>query len=141
MPTEAAASWERLKCLEGTLVVSCQASHGEPLDRPEHILALSLSAIAGGAGGLRLEGTENIRHVRLHTNVPIVGLLKSPDVDGDDRDCDFMSDDAGEHWYRPDPRSGPFYDFGITVFTRGLAASPEKDPRPSTWTLVKSLYR
>lgn len=74
-----------MKCLEGTLIVSCQASHGEPLDSPEHILALSLSAIAGGAGGLRLEGTENIRHVRLHTNVPIVGLLKSPDVDGDDR--------------------------------------------------------
>ena len=63
------------------------------------------------------------------------------DVDGADLDCDFMTDDAGEHWYRPDPRSGPFYDFGITVFTSGLIASPEPEPQSSTWALVKSLYR
>jgi len=82
---EVSASWEKLKRLEGALIVSCQASAGEPLARPEHILALSLSALAGGARGLRLEGVENIQMVRRHTDVPIVGLLKSPQVSEQDR--------------------------------------------------------
>ncbi len=85
MPAEVAFSWEKLECLKGTLIVSCQASPDEPLGKPEHILALSLSAIAGGAKALRLEGTENIRLVRSHTTVPIVGLLKSPAVEDKDR--------------------------------------------------------
>jgi putative N-acetylmannosamine-6-phosphate epimerase len=79
------ASWEKLKRLKGALIVSCQASAGEPLAQPEHILALSLSALAGGARALRLEGVENIRMVRRHTDVPIVGLLKSAQVKEQDR--------------------------------------------------------
>lgn len=69
--------------LEHGLIVSAQASHGEPLCAPEHICALAMSALNGGAAGLRLEGTENIRHVRAKTDVPIVGLTKSdiPEVD------------------------------------------------------------
>ncbi len=61
------------------------------------------------------------------------------DDDSVDQDCDFMTKDAGEHWYRPDPRLGPHYDFGIAVFTTGPVGSTE--PEPPTWTLVKSLYR
>ncbi len=71
--------------LSGKLVVSCQASTGEPLCSPEHILALSLSAINGGAGALRLEGVENIRHVRAHTTLPIVGLTKNDEVPASER--------------------------------------------------------
>ena len=79
------SSWQSLRFLEGNLIVSCQASAGEPLCAPEHILALSLSAIAGGAKGLRLEGTENIQHVRKHTELPIIGLIKSPGISGEER--------------------------------------------------------
>jgi N-acylglucosamine-6-phosphate 2-epimerase len=74
---------EVIAALDGVLVVSCQASVGEPLCHPDHILALSLSAINGGAGALRLEGVENIRHVRTATakifagKLPIIGLTKS----------------------------------------------------------------
>lgn len=61
------------------------------------------------------------------------------DRDATDLDCDFLTPDAGEHWYRPDPRSLPHYDWEITVFTS--ASVSRVDPPPPTWTLVKSLYR
>ncbi|MBK7747101.1 MAG: N-acetylmannosamine-6-phosphate 2-epimerase [Candidatus Obscuribacter sp.] len=69
--------------LSGNLIVSCQASKGEPLCKPEHILALSLSALNGGARALRLEGVENIAFVRqavdalYKVHLPIVGLTKA----------------------------------------------------------------
>jgi len=74
---------ERLQSIDGALVVSCQASIGEPLNRPEHILAMSLSAINGGARALRLGGVENVRYVRkaatelFDGHLPLVGLTKS----------------------------------------------------------------
>jgi N-acylglucosamine-6-phosphate 2-epimerase len=81
--------WPSIKDLEGGLIVSCQASSGEPLAAPSHILALALSAINGGAKGLRLEGVENIQAVkrssRLQLGVPIVGLVKSNKVASEDR--------------------------------------------------------
>lgn len=71
--------------LKRTLIVSCQASQGEPLASPEHIQALALSAINGGANGLRLEGIENIKAVRTVTNLPIIGLSKSKAVKDNER--------------------------------------------------------
>jgi N-acylglucosamine-6-phosphate 2-epimerase len=85
LPSEVETSWQSLKALRHKLVVSCQASRGEPLCAPEHIRALALTALAGGAAGLRLEGAENIRCVREATSVPIVGLTKSPAVADDER--------------------------------------------------------
>lgn len=77
--------WSGLQRLKGGLIVSCQAAPGEPLGKPEHIVALALSAIAGGAAGLRLEGAENIAYVREKTDVPIIGLIKSTQVADHDR--------------------------------------------------------
>jgi N-acylglucosamine-6-phosphate 2-epimerase len=74
-----------LSKLKQALVVSCQASDGEPLCAPSHLLALSLSALSGGAHGLRLEGSDNIAYIRPHVNVPIVGLTKSHLVAPDQR--------------------------------------------------------
>lgn len=78
----ATASIEQLR---GGLVVSCQASQGEPLCAPEHICAMGLSAIGGGARGLRLEGLENVAYVRRRTTLPIIGLIKSKDVADEER--------------------------------------------------------
>jgi N-acylglucosamine-6-phosphate 2-epimerase len=78
-------NWPVIARLRGTLIVSCQASEGEPLCSPLHIKALALSAIAGGAKGLRLEGAENIEAVRAVTDLPIVGLSKSKLEPGVDR--------------------------------------------------------
>jgi N-acylglucosamine-6-phosphate 2-epimerase len=81
--------WQSIKDLENGLIVSCQASEGEALCTPSHIKALALSAIAGGAKGLRLEGVDNISHVkkssRLPIGIPIVGLVKDPAIANDDR--------------------------------------------------------
>jgi len=71
--------------LQGVLVVSCQAAEGEPLCHPSHILALSLSAITGGAGGLRLEGGQNIEVVRPFTRLPIIGLSKNDEIPDSER--------------------------------------------------------
>jgi N-acylglucosamine-6-phosphate 2-epimerase len=71
---------DAVRRMGGTLVVSCQAADGEPLCDPSHIKALALSAIMGGAGGLRLEGKDNISAVRSATTLPIIGLAKSTSV-------------------------------------------------------------
>jgi N-acylglucosamine-6-phosphate 2-epimerase len=71
--------------LRGVLVVSCQAAEGEPLCHPSHILALALSAITGGAGGLRLEGSQNIEVVRPFTRLPIIGLAKNDEIPESER--------------------------------------------------------
>jgi len=76
---------ELINRIKHVLVVSCQASEGEPLCHPSHITALAQSAITGGAKGLRLEGADNIRAVRAVTNLPIIGLAKSHVVAEKDR--------------------------------------------------------
>ncbi|ACQ78700.1 N-acylglucosamine-6-phosphate 2-epimerase [Beutenbergia cavernae DSM 12333] len=68
-----------LERLRGGLVVSCQARQGEPLDAPDHIVALARSAVLGGAVGVRIDGSENISAVRRATDVPIIGIKKVAD--------------------------------------------------------------
>ena len=80
MANEGKEKWPVLAKLKRALVVSCQASEGEPLCSPEHIKAMALSVIAGGARGLRLEGEENIKAVKAKTALPIIGLSKRNDV-------------------------------------------------------------
>lgn len=74
-----------LSALRGSLIVSVQANAGEPLYAPEHINALALSALNGGARALRLESAGHISYVRKRTAVPIVGLIKSDEVAEEDR--------------------------------------------------------
>lgn len=62
--------------LKNKVIVSVQAQDNEPLNKPEHLLALSESVINGGAGGLRLCGIENIKFISKHINVSIIGLTK-----------------------------------------------------------------
>lgn len=70
-----------LAVLKGGLIVSCQASKGEPLCKPEIIGALCQSALSGGARALRLEGLSNISFVRKLTKeqnrIPIIGITKT----------------------------------------------------------------
>lgn len=83
-------SWQAINIIKNGLIVSCQASPGEPLYAPEHILALALSAIAGGAIAVRLEGEQNIQIVKQNMNnppgkYPIIGLIKSGRVSESER--------------------------------------------------------
>ena len=65
-----------IQSLRGNLIVSSQASDGEPLCAPEHIFAMAQSALNGGARALRLEGADNIEFARKRTDVCIIGLTK-----------------------------------------------------------------
>jgi N-acylglucosamine-6-phosphate 2-epimerase len=76
---------DAIRRLKNSLIVSSQASEGEPLCAPEHICALALSALNGGASALRLEGVENIEYVRKRVDVPIIGLTKDGSVEEKDR--------------------------------------------------------
>ena len=62
--------------LKNKLIVSVQAQGNEPLNEPEHLLAMSQSVINGGAGALRLCGINNIKHIKKNVSVPIIGLTK-----------------------------------------------------------------
>jgi N-acylglucosamine-6-phosphate 2-epimerase len=74
------SKFEQISKLAQALIVSSQASDDEPLNKPEHLCALALSGLAGGARGLRLEGAANIAYIRQRTAVPLIGLTKSATV-------------------------------------------------------------
>jgi N-acylglucosamine-6-phosphate 2-epimerase len=65
-----------LRSIEGRLVVSVQASQGDPLRDSAIITALAMAALKGGAAGLRINGPEDIEPIRSLSDVPIIGLHK-----------------------------------------------------------------
>ena len=66
----------QLGTLAGGLIVSCQPARPGPLDRFEDVVAMARSAVTGGAAGLRIEGTANVRAVGAATARPVVGIVK-----------------------------------------------------------------
>jgi N-acylglucosamine-6-phosphate 2-epimerase len=72
-----------LDALRGRLIVSCQASEGDPLDDLDTLTRIAISVLRGGAGGLRAEGVERIAAFRAITQLPIIGIIKTCDANGD----------------------------------------------------------
>jgi N-acylglucosamine-6-phosphate 2-epimerase len=72
-----------LQTLRGHLIVSCQASEGDPLDDLDTLTRIATSVLRGGAGGLRAEGVSRIAAFRTITQLPIIGLIKTWDTNGD----------------------------------------------------------
>jgi N-acylglucosamine-6-phosphate 2-epimerase len=69
--------------LRGQLIVSCQASEGDPLDDLDTLTRIATSVLRGGAGGLRAEGVSHIAAFRAITQLPIIGIIKTYDASGD----------------------------------------------------------
>lgn len=69
--------------LRGRLIVSCQASAGDPLDHLDTLARLAASVLRGGAGGLRAEGVPRVAAFRAQTDLPIIGITKAIDANGD----------------------------------------------------------
>ncbi|WP_373532479.1 N-acetylmannosamine-6-phosphate 2-epimerase [Vampirovibrio sp.] len=66
-----------LEKLRGGLVVSVQASQGEPLDSPEMLCAMAESALAGGACGVRMAQARNMEFFKAkHSKIPVMGITK-----------------------------------------------------------------
>jgi N-acylglucosamine-6-phosphate 2-epimerase len=72
-----------LEAVRGRLLVSCQASEGDPLDNLDTLTRIAASVLRGGAGGLRAEGVPCITAFRAITKLPIIGLIKTYDTNGD----------------------------------------------------------
>lgn len=72
-----------LERLRGQLIVSCQASEGDPLDDLDTLTRIATSVLRGGAGGLRAEGVSRISAFRAITELPIIGIIKTYDTNGD----------------------------------------------------------
>jgi N-acylglucosamine-6-phosphate 2-epimerase len=62
--------------LKGKLIVSCQAPPGDPLDHIDTLTRIAISALRGGAGGLRANGAECVAAFRRETALPILGIQK-----------------------------------------------------------------
>ena len=74
---------EIFRALRGRLIVSCQASAGDPLDDVDTLARMAASVLRGGAGGLRAEGVGCIASFRKMTELPLIGLIKTEDANGD----------------------------------------------------------
>jgi N-acylglucosamine-6-phosphate 2-epimerase len=72
-----------IEALRGQLIVSVQANEGDPLDDLDTLTRIATSVLRGGAGGLRAEGVARIAAFRKLTALPIIGIIKTHDTDGD----------------------------------------------------------
>ena len=62
--------------LHRSLIVSCQAPPGDPLDSVDTLTRIAISVIRGGASGLRANGSTCIEAFRQQIQVPIIGIEK-----------------------------------------------------------------
>ena len=69
--------------LKGSLIVSCQADPGDPMDDIDTIARMARSVLRGGAAGLRAEGAGSIKAFRALTDLPIIGMVKAQDSQGE----------------------------------------------------------
>jgi N-acylglucosamine-6-phosphate 2-epimerase len=69
--------------LRGRLIVSCQADPGDPLDHIDTLTRIAVSVLRGGAGGLRAERAERVAAFRAITDLPIIGMVKAKDANGE----------------------------------------------------------
>lgn len=67
---------EIIKRLENKIIVSCQASSGEPFFDEDCLIAMMKSVINGGAEGLRLAGSRDISNVKKLCDLPVIGITK-----------------------------------------------------------------
>jgi N-acylglucosamine-6-phosphate 2-epimerase len=107
------------------LIVSCQAYDDNPMRGPAFMRAMALSAIMGGAGAIRANGSQDIKAIREITDLPIIGLNK-------------IWSDTSEVYITPTFESAvELADAGADVIA--LDATPR--PRPNNETLETLIKR
>lgn len=67
---------ERVKQLEGKLIVSCQALPHEPLHSSFIMGRMALAAKEGGARGIRANTKEDIAEIQEQVDLPVIGIVK-----------------------------------------------------------------
>lgn len=67
---------EKVKSLEGKLIVSCQALPHEPLHSSFIMGRMALAAKEGGAVGIRANTKEDIEEIQKMVDLPVIGIVK-----------------------------------------------------------------
>lgn len=67
---------QRVKKLEGHLIVSCQALSHEPLHSSYIMGKMAKAAEEGGAMGIRANTREDIAEIQKNVDLPIIGIVK-----------------------------------------------------------------
>lgn len=71
-----ANSPEILKSLKNGLIVSCQVQHDDPVYSEDFVLKMAQAAKWGGAVGIRANSPEQIKMIKEHVDLPMIGLWK-----------------------------------------------------------------
>jgi N-acylglucosamine-6-phosphate 2-epimerase len=71
-----------LSAIKAKLIVSCQASVGDPLNDLDTLCRVAASVLRGRPGGLRAESPQCVAAFRQLTPLPIIGLVKTTDRGG-----------------------------------------------------------
>ncbi len=72
----------RYSALRGRLVVSCQTWDNSAFREPSSMARFARAAVDGGAAGIRADSPEEIRAIREAVSVPIIGIFKVKQDDG-----------------------------------------------------------
>jgi putative N-acylglucosamine-6-phosphate 2-epimerase len=67
---------DKIKSLEGRLIVSCQALENEPLHSDFIMGRMALAAKEGGACGIRANTIVDIKEIQRQVDLPIIGIIK-----------------------------------------------------------------
>lgn len=67
---------QKIKQLEGKLIVSCQALPHEPLHSSFIMGRMAVAAKEGGALGIRANTKEDIREIQSQVDLPVIGIIK-----------------------------------------------------------------
>ena len=72
-----------LEQLKDGMIVSCQSEGDDPFNaNPEYMALFARAAEMGGAIGIRTQGIEKLKAIKMATKLPVIGLLKSQFPDG-----------------------------------------------------------
>jgi N-acetylmannosamine-6-phosphate 2-epimerase/N-acetylmannosamine kinase len=80
--SDPATPFPAMQALKGRLIVSCQAPSGDPFANADLLALFAVTAVRGGAGGIRAEGFDSVRAIKDATRVPVVGIRKVLMPDG-----------------------------------------------------------
>lgn len=69
---------DKIKALEGKLIVSCQALADEPLHSSYIMSRMAYAAYIGGASGIRANTIVDIHEIKKTLSLPIIGIIKEP---------------------------------------------------------------
>lgn len=65
-----------LEQIKKALVVSCQALENEPLHSDFIMSRMALAAVEGGAAGIRANSVVDIKAIKAHVSLPVIGIIK-----------------------------------------------------------------